>query len=73
MLQWIFTFAFGTTSFHGIMRAWATVPPLRSPAAQVPMFRTNIDNNPVGRFRGTMVVSMRPYKPAQVKGGFAFV
>jgi uncharacterized protein YcsI (UPF0317 family) len=30
----------------------------------VPMYRTNIDCTPAGRFSGGMVVSMRPYKPA---------
>src|SRR5205085_8296611 len=30
----------------------------------VPMFRTNIDTAPAGRFRGKLVVSMRPFKPA---------
>jgi uncharacterized protein YcsI (UPF0317 family) len=30
----------------------------------VPMFTTNIDCNPAGRFHGKMVVSMRPLKPA---------
>jgi uncharacterized protein YcsI (UPF0317 family) len=31
---------------------------------RVPMFRTNIPCVPVGRFAGPMVVSMRPFKPA---------
>jgi uncharacterized protein YcsI (UPF0317 family) len=31
----------------------------------VPMFRTNVDTVPAGRFRGKLVVSMRPFKPAQ--------
>ncbi len=30
----------------------------------VPMFRTSIDTAPAGRFRGKLVVSMRPFKPA---------
>jgi uncharacterized protein YcsI (UPF0317 family) len=30
----------------------------------VPMFRTNVDTVPAGRFRGKLVVSMRPFKPA---------
>jgi uncharacterized protein YcsI (UPF0317 family) len=30
----------------------------------VPMYRTNIDCAPAGRFSGRMVVSMRPFKPA---------
>lgn len=30
----------------------------------VPMFRTSIDTVPAGRFRGKLVVSMRPFKPA---------
>jgi uncharacterized protein YcsI (UPF0317 family) len=30
----------------------------------VPMYRTNIQTEPAGRFRGPMVVSMRPLKPA---------
>ncbi|MBB1487419.1 putative hydro-lyase [Oceanospirillum sediminis] len=30
----------------------------------VPMYRTNIDCKPAGRFSGTTVVSMRPMKPA---------
>jgi len=30
----------------------------------VPMYRTNIDCRPAGRFSGTTVVSMRPMKPA---------
>jgi uncharacterized protein YcsI (UPF0317 family) len=30
----------------------------------VPMFRTNVDTAPAGRFRGKLVVSMRPFKPA---------
>ena len=32
----------------------------------VPMYRTNIVCQPSGRFRGPMVVSMRPYRPDQV-------
>src|ERR1700761_9029746 len=32
---------------------------------RVPMYRTNIQCNPAGPFAGPMVVSMRPYKPAQ--------
>jgi uncharacterized protein YcsI (UPF0317 family) len=31
----------------------------------VPMFRTSVDTVPAGRFRGKLVVSMRPFKPAQ--------
>jgi uncharacterized protein YcsI (UPF0317 family) len=31
----------------------------------VPMFRTNIPCSPAGRFRGPLVVSMRPMKPEQ--------
>ena len=31
----------------------------------VPMFRTSIDTAPAGRFRGKLVVSMRPFKPAE--------
>jgi len=30
----------------------------------VPMYRTNINNAPSGRFRGKLVVSMRPFNPA---------
>jgi uncharacterized protein YcsI (UPF0317 family) len=30
----------------------------------VPMFRTSVDTVPAGRFRGKLVVSMRPFKPA---------
>jgi uncharacterized protein YcsI (UPF0317 family) len=30
----------------------------------VPMFRTNVDTAPAGPFRGKLVVSMRPFKPA---------
>src|SRR4051812_4848174 len=30
----------------------------------VPMYRTNVDTKPAGRFRGKLVVSMRPFKPA---------
>jgi len=30
----------------------------------VPMYRTNINTKPAGRFRGKLVVSMRPFKPA---------
>lgn len=30
----------------------------------VPMYRTSIDTSPAGRFEGKMVVSMRPYRPA---------
>ena len=30
----------------------------------VPMFRTSVDTAPAGRFRGKLVVSMRPFKPA---------
>ena len=30
----------------------------------VPMFRTNVDTVPAGRFRGKLVVTMRPFKPA---------
>jgi len=32
---------------------------------RVPMYRTNIACQPSGRFEGPMVVSMRPFKPAQ--------
>ena len=32
---------------------------------RVPMYRTNIQCQPSGPFAGPMVVSMRPYKPAQ--------
>ncbi len=40
--------------------------PLRHIAcgSNVPMYRTNIDTVPAGRFRGPVVVSMRPLKPA---------
>jgi uncharacterized protein YcsI (UPF0317 family) len=31
----------------------------------VPMYRTSIQTKPVGAFRGPMVVSMRPYTPAE--------
>jgi uncharacterized protein YcsI (UPF0317 family) len=31
----------------------------------VPMFRTNVDTTPAGRFHGKLVVTMRPYKPAE--------
>jgi uncharacterized protein YcsI (UPF0317 family) len=31
----------------------------------VPMFRTNVDTVPAGPFRGKLVVSMRPFKPAE--------
>jgi uncharacterized protein YcsI (UPF0317 family) len=30
----------------------------------VPMYRTSVDTTPVGPFRGKLVVSMRPFKPA---------
>jgi uncharacterized protein YcsI (UPF0317 family) len=30
----------------------------------VPMFRTSVDTVPAGRFRGKLVVSMRPFRPA---------
>jgi uncharacterized protein YcsI (UPF0317 family) len=30
----------------------------------VPMFRTSVDTVPAGPFRGKLVVSMRPFKPA---------
>ena len=30
----------------------------------VPMFRTSVECTPAGRFRGKLVVSMRPFKPA---------
>eukprot|EP00039_Didymoeca_costata_P024253 m.9775 g.9775 ORF g.9775 m.9775 type:complete len:288 (-) comp4130_c0_seq1:117-980(-) len=32
----------------------------------VPMYRTNIDNHKVGVFGGKLVISMRPYKPADI-------
>jgi uncharacterized protein YcsI (UPF0317 family) len=35
---------------------------------RVPMYRTNIDCQPSGPFAGPMVVSMRPFKPAQAIG-----
>jgi len=40
--------------------------PLRHIAcgSNVPMYRTNIDTVPAGRFNGPLVVSMRPLKPA---------
>jgi uncharacterized protein YcsI (UPF0317 family) len=31
----------------------------------VPMFRTNVQTRPAGRFHGPLVVSMRPFKPAE--------
>jgi uncharacterized protein YcsI (UPF0317 family) len=31
----------------------------------VPMYRTSVDCAPAGRFRGKLVVSMRPFKPAE--------
>jgi uncharacterized protein YcsI (UPF0317 family) len=31
----------------------------------VPMFKTSIATNPAGRFRGPLVVSMRPFRPAE--------
>jgi uncharacterized protein YcsI (UPF0317 family) len=31
----------------------------------VPMYRTSIQTQPVGRFRGPMIVSMRPYTPQE--------
>src|SRR5688572_22458566 len=30
----------------------------------VPMYRTSVDTTPAGRFRGKLVVSMRPFEPA---------
>jgi uncharacterized protein YcsI (UPF0317 family) len=33
----------------------------------VPMYRTNVECQPAGRFRGKLVVSMRPYPPAAVE------
>jgi uncharacterized protein YcsI (UPF0317 family) len=41
--------------------------PLRHVASgtTVPMYRTSLDCVPAGPFRGPMVVSMRPFKPAQ--------
>jgi uncharacterized protein YcsI (UPF0317 family) len=30
----------------------------------VPMYRTSVDTTPAGRFRGKLVVSMRPFRPA---------
>jgi len=30
----------------------------------VPMYRTSVETTPAGRFRGKLVVSMRPFKPA---------
>lgn len=30
----------------------------------VPMYRTNVETKPAGRFQGPLVVSMRPYAPA---------
>jgi len=30
----------------------------------VPMYRTSVETAPAGRFRGKLVVSMRPFKPA---------
>jgi uncharacterized protein YcsI (UPF0317 family) len=32
----------------------------------VPMYRTNVACQPAGRFRGPLVVSMRPYRPDQI-------
>jgi uncharacterized protein YcsI (UPF0317 family) len=34
----------------------------------VPMFRSSIDCVPAGRFKGKMVVSMRPFTPAEAIG-----
>ncbi len=31
----------------------------------VPMYRTNVECTPAGRFRGPLVVSMRPFRPAE--------
>lgn len=45
----------------------------------VPMFRTNVDCEPAGKFHGPLVVSMRPYRPAdaikavQITSGFPAV
>jgi uncharacterized protein YcsI (UPF0317 family) len=33
-------------------------------ARNVPMYRTNVDTEPAGPFRGKLVVSMRPFRPA---------
>ena len=33
----------------------------------VPMYRTSIANNAVGPFGGSLVVSMRPYRPDAMK------
>lgn len=58
-------FALGCSySFEAAMSAEGL--PLRhvERGTEVPMYRTNIDCVPAGPFRGKMVVSMRPLKPA---------
>jgi uncharacterized protein YcsI (UPF0317 family) len=51
---------------HALMAA-GIVPRHIEEARNVPMYRTNIATTPAGRFRGPLVVSMRPMTPAQAE------
>lgn len=51
---------------HALMAA-GIVPRHIEEARNVPMYRTNISTTPAGRFRGPLVVSMRPMTPAQAE------
>jgi len=63
--DWV-TFALGCSfSFDEALRD-ANVPPRHLQLGiSTAMYRTNIKATPAGPFRGTYVVSMRPYKPAE--------
>lgn len=58
-------FAIGCShSFEEALEAEGLTPRHVRAGTTVPMFRTSIECAPAGIFRGPMVVSMRPYKPA---------
>ena len=52
--------------FHSRRRCWRRDLPIRhiERKVRVPMYRTNIACQPSGPFAGPMVVSMRPFRPA---------
>jgi uncharacterized protein YcsI (UPF0317 family) len=51
---------------NALMRAGLTVRHIAH-GRNVPMYKTTIACQPAGRFRGPLVVSMRPYRPEQIE------
>jgi uncharacterized protein YcsI (UPF0317 family) len=59
------TFAIGCShSFEEALEAEGLTPRHVRLGTTVPMYRTSIECMPAGKFHGPLVVSMRPYKPA---------